>query len=259
VAEPVVTAITTAVEIYKIAEKEGLLRRIGNFLSGHKRKNVLVLGASGVGKTQFTESLIGLVQEIRREQRTQKPVKSNISVDKKPYEFTDTPGQIFHAFERKPEILKAIQGKIDGIINVVAYGYHEGDRGVEEALDERHKVRASFLQDMRQQEIDLLSEWTDNVGAAEAGKWLITLITKADLWWDQRDKVYAYYRTGPYRDALDSVTHLKPMVCGYCALRQRFFGQAPMSGMFSTVEFRDLYLDFFRVFAEAVGDVKEKA
>src|SRR4051812_33686845 len=97
------TAIKSVYTVYEIAKKENLIRRAVNFFK--KRRRILVLGASGAGKTQFVQSLgARLTNEIRRENRTQKPTKHLYEVDQKPFAFVDTPGEIGHKAERDGEV-----------------------------------------------------------------------------------------------------------------------------------------------------------
>src|SRR3954454_8278437 len=134
--------------VYEIAKKEGAVRRAINFFK--KRRKILVLGASGAGKTQFVKSLsVRIEAEIPRESRTQKPVKYLYEVTQDPFMFIDTPGEAAHADDRKPEIVKAMKGEFDGIINVVAYGYHEGDRDAAEAIGVDHVPKPDFLEARR--------------------------------------------------------------------------------------------------------------
>lgn len=250
------TGIKTAYTVYEIAKKEGAVRRAVNFFK--KRRKILVLGASGAGKTQFVKSLAARISaEIPRENRTQKPVQYLYEVSQTPYAFVDTPGESAHSHQRHPEIVKAMKGQYDGIINVVSYGYHEGDRDPSDAVGKDNLVKPDFLAARRTEEIALLQEWTGLVGTAGTGSWMLTVITKADLWWNERDIVRKHYQSGEYRNALTLVNHLNPMICSYCSLQQAFFNKAPMSGLFGTSEFQKLYADFFRVFGEAVGEAQK--
>lgn len=88
-------------------------------------------------------------------------------------------------------------GTIAGIVNVVSYGYHESrvDRNVATIGG---KASHEYLEKKRAEEIETLSEWMELLADNSVVGWLITVVTKADLWWDQRDKVLEYYSEGPY-------------------------------------------------------------
>jgi hypothetical protein len=123
-------------------------------------------------------------------------------------------------------------GGISGIVNVVSYGYHEYRIGSKNAVDSSGKVSEDFLRTHRETEIAAVQEWTPILGGQEAADWLITVVTKADLWWDRRDEVLEYYRSGSYYQSLGSAKSLHPIVLEYSSVFQKYFGKAPMSGEF---------------------------
>lgn len=58
---------------------------------------------------------------------------------------------------------------------------------------------------------------------AETAKWVLTVATKADLWWPERDRVEHYYSEGSYAEALGafkSVHTVQP----YCSVIEPFYG-----------------------------------
>ncbi len=115
---------------------------------------------------------------------------------------------------------------------MVAYGYHESRVGKKEVFDENGKIREDFLRKRRKVEIDLLKEWTELLGDKETSKWLITLVNKADLWWDKKDEILSHYETGNYYKALGSAKVLSPTALAYCAVFHKFYGESPISGFF---------------------------
>lgn len=166
--------------------------------------------------------------------RTEFAQRSHIKISKEPFIFTDTPGQIIHAAQRKAAIRKEFKekGGIAGVINVVAYGYHESRALKQPLIESAGKVNDRFLAEQREVETDLLSEWTALLGGREGVGWLITLVTKADLWWDRREEVMAHYQTGQYYQALGDAQFLNPVVLEYSSIFQKFYGQGSMSGEF---------------------------
>lgn len=127
----------------------------------------------------------------------------------------------------------AAKGGISGVINIVSYGYHEYhlDRG--SVFNADGSIRPEYLQRHRQEEISQLSEWNSLLGSPLTAKWLITLVTKADLWWDHRKDVVDHYKTGPYFAALGDAKSLQPKVIEYSSVFARFYNTAPMSGFFA--------------------------
>lgn len=70
------------------------------------------------------------------------------------------------------------------------------------------------------------------IGSRDTADWLITVVTKADLWWPARDSVLAHYSTGDYAKELANANELRPVVMEYCSVFKRYFGEAPMAGTF---------------------------
>lgn len=85
---------------------------------------------------------------------------------------------------------------------------------------------------MRERELKALGEWNQILGDRETCNWLITVVTKADLWAHQRQRVLDYYREGIYFDELGEAKRLEPVVVEYCSVIHKFFGQARLSGVF---------------------------
>jgi hypothetical protein len=155
-----------------------------------------------------------------------------ITILRQPFIFTDTPGQRAHAPRRKQAIREAMSAGIAGVINVVSFGYHEYRVGKSTAITQAGTARESFLQKHRKLEIEALDEWTGLLGDAETIDWCITVVTKADLWWDRKDEVLQYYSTGPYNEGLGHIKVIVPFVREYCSVLHKFYGEAPLSGIF---------------------------
>lgn len=244
-----------AIDIISKAHKQGWLDRLASAL--RKKQHVLVLGATGTGKTVFLESLAEVVpRAIDLMNRTEFVEKHHIKISKRPFVFADTPGQIKHARERKSAIKEAIRikGGIAGVINLVAYGYHESRAIKSPPIESSGLVSESFLEQQRKVEIDLLDEWTPLLGGrdSDAG-WLITVVTKADLWWKRRDEVMAFYESGPYYQALGEAQLLRPVVLEYCSIFQKFYGRGLMSGDFQDADRIRVKAQMIRTLLAAIG------
>lgn len=244
--------IKTAQDLYKIAKELGWIGRLKNFWK--KKRRILVLGSTGAGKTQFLDSMQKLIPDlIHHTTRTAYPNRKSFELDAASiFEFTDTPGQKLHGSLRLPAIKEAMKNA-DGVINVTAHGYHEWDVDRGEALTAKGEAKQSYLQRHREVEVEQLHEWNHLLSIGLRNPWLITVVTKADLWWDERDKVKAHYESGAYFKALGPAQGMRPSVCLYSSIRHRFFGTAPVSGFFDDQERLRLRANFFRVLFEAIG------
>lgn len=220
-----------AIELINTARKQGWLDSL--LTAVRKTHGVILLGSTGAGKTNFLTSLTATLPEaIDIMNRTEIARKYRIRIQKHPFVFTDTPGQMMHSSRRREAAREAIASGTSGIINVVSFGYHEYRISSMDAFDTDDNVKESFLEQHRQIEIEALHEWIPILGGRDAADWLITVVTKADLWWDRRDEVMEYYRSGAYYDALGGAKSLNPVVLEYCSVFHKFFGRSPMSGDF---------------------------
>ena len=204
-----------------------------------KKHRVLVLGATGAGKTAFLKSLKSVVPEaIDVMNRTEFVEKHEITLSKRPFIFKDTPGQIHHASRRREAIKEAMKtrGGIAGIINLVSYGYHESRAMPKPQITSAGEVEEAFLQRQRQIELEMLREWTPLLGGTDSANWLITVVTKADLWWQQRADVMKHYETGAYFQSLSEAQALKPVVLEYSSVFQTFYGEGHMAGDFQDAD-----------------------
>src|SRR5581483_549690 len=236
--EMIGVAVPIAKEVHKILKDRGVYEKAMDYLARRKPKDIIVLGASGTGKSSFLKSIRGLSAYIRHEDRTDKATKVKGKIGKEFFNFIDTPGEAQHKAKRS-QVLYEIYGKpFLGIINLVSYGYHEN------AIAGTHAIAGTsasetYLESRRQTEINQLAEWTSLLaGRGGPAKWLITVVTKADLWWSPTNApiVLEYYKTGKYWGALGEATEITYSVRSYSSLNQLFYGRAAMSGFYTDTQ-----------------------
>ena len=247
-----VAAAAAAVDIYKLAKELGWIDRLKTMF--RKKRRIVVLGSTGAGKTQFIRSLSKQIPDlILNTDRTKFNIAQTLDLaNQLLLVIDDTPGQAGHNVERSKAVREAML-RGHGVINVVSYGYHEWDIAADQALTKADEPRQNFLQSQRQVEIDQLAEWNGLLSAGVENPWLITVATKADLWWEQRTPVREHYESGPYFAGLGPAQAMRPAVCLYSSIYHRFYGTAPVSGYFDDAERLHLRANFFRVLFEAVG------
>jgi hypothetical protein len=244
-----------AIRLLELAIKQGWFDKLRDAL---KRKHtVLILGSTGTGKTNFVQSLTEIVPKaISHMNRTEFVKTHAIKIAKEPFNVIDTPGQVLHSSRRVKAIREAIGKGAIGVINVVSYGYHEGRTARSEALTARGRIKESFLERNRRQELLDLDDWKVLLGGPETTKWLVTVVTKADLWWSQRSDVLDHYQTGPYYRALGPARSLNPSVMEYCSVFHKFYGEGPLSGLFDEQDRVDLRAHLLRELLAAVAGAK---
>ncbi len=195
-------AITVGAQIITIAQKQGWLKRVQTTL--RKKHYVLVLGASGTGKTNFINSLTELAPEaIDRISRTASVVNHHVLIEGIPFIFIDTPGQQQHSSRRREGVQEASRKRAEGIINVVSYGYHEATASVREVVTPEKTPQSAFLEERRNEEIRSLNEWVSVISTVGDVSWLMTVVSKADLWWNDQETVLNHYNSDSYAKAIE--------------------------------------------------------
>jgi energy-coupling factor transporter ATP-binding protein EcfA2 len=244
--------VKTAVELLVIAQKQGWLERLID--SFKKKHRILVLGSSGTGKTNFIKSLTQLIPEAVHALNRSEFIKAHhLKIDGHPFVFVDTPGQHDHASKRITAIQDAMKDSVAGIINVVSYGYHEGPASLADVFEADGSLRGSFLANRRQIEIEAMAEWKTHLASREIARWLMTVITKADLWWDSREAVYYHYQFGDYGRALGAAQVLQPVVLGYSSVVHRFYDRGHIATSFDDAQRLRLRGHLFAQLIAAIG------
>ena len=162
------------------------------------RLRVLVFGAGGVGKSTVGKLL---AKKLTDEELLRGYVES-FAVERFGIGGTVTgrvlvaPGQRRreHAWDELLSMIAA--GKVHGIINVTAYGYHslEGlasykeHRAFAQGMTKQQFLHV-FLESGREEEIKQLERLVPALIRSPDKLWLLTLVTKQDLWWDKRTEV----------------------------------------------------------------------
>ncbi len=149
-----------------------------------------------------------------------------------------------------------MRGDYVGVINVVSYGYHEYEdaaRAGQPIVRPDRTVEKAYLERHQQTEIEVLHEWIPLLGYPDTIKWLMTVVTKADLWWDMRDTVTAYYLSGPYYEALGPAQALAPTVLEYCSVFRMFYGRGKLVGLLDDEGRGRLRSNLLGTLLEAIG------
>lgn len=168
-----------------------------------------------------------------------------MGVDNVPFNIIDTVGQD----SRKPDRISAIRDNMNSInliINVVCYGYHEYATGKDYAFTVKGELKRRYLSDNRKLEIEQLKEWTEILCGHDVAYKLITIITKADLWWDKQKEVIEYYKEGDYYKSLGSCTQLHPTILHYSSVHHMLYNKVPTSGYFDDTKKKKRENNYFK-------------
>lgn len=154
---------------------------------------IAVLGESGSGKSCFLNSFGGKAY-TGESTRFIESFKYTLQ-DGRRVEFFDCPGQASYKNERQKIKTRILNGHFDAIINVVCFGYNESEgTNVKIFKSGTTEVAQKYLEDNRKFELRQLKEWIDDITGQTNIKLIITLINKADVWFDEETEVLEYYK-----------------------------------------------------------------
>jgi len=179
-------------------------------LWGRKKKgeksSILIIGPGGTGKSTFGRILADQYDAILQSLGVYEE-----SIDIETYSLKDDPSVeiiVPPGQEQRRDFTwstlgqEISGGKFRGIVLVGAYGYHSffGVSFKKHRLYKSGKKEflQAFLKDRRSEEITVLNELAPFIKACNKKCWLLTLVTKQDLWWRNRAAVDNFYRIGDY-------------------------------------------------------------
>ena len=199
------------------------LRRLRYRIShGHFR--IAVLGPAGAGKTTLGRFLSGelagsggdpLYKESYDMERFRLKGDAVCSL-------LVAPGQKRRIQGREDLYQRLMKGKAAAIVNVVSYGYESlGALSFKQttlyqtlSATAGHPLTLEdflpyYFAERRQEEQAYLEAVIPSLEQAKRKVWMITLVTKEDLWWDQRDAVHAHYEQGTYNKTIEAVVNVR--------------------------------------------------
>jgi energy-coupling factor transporter ATP-binding protein EcfA2 len=181
-----------------------------------KKTRVLVIGAGGTGKTTLARFLAGEIDFLTHNSwdYTQSYAVEKLQMTgSQEAEVIVAPGQPHRRESWKIFKEQIIAGKFSGIILVNSFGYHSLNRStLKLAGDSRSKQQAleEHLDQDRNEEIAILQELSGPIKASLKQIWLMSLVTKQDLWYDEIDEVRQHYSKGPYSEVISDIRSVRP-------------------------------------------------
>lgn len=176
------------------------------------RGRILIIGPGGVGKSTLGKLLSGGSSHFD----VLGHYDESISVEKYPLgddpevEIVVPPGQPHRRdAEWEPLLADVSAGKTRGVIILAAYGHHNHGIG-EGASYKSHRLYSGnkkqflvdFLEDRRREEVAILTRLAPHVRSGVGKLWVLTLVTKEDLWDPDSAAANAFYCGGGEYDKL---------------------------------------------------------
>ena len=245
-----ITLADTAQKIGKgISKWEYYLNRF------RKPLRIAVLGESGSGKSCFLNSFGG--KEYSGEStRFIEPFIYILPTGQR-IEFFDCPGQATYRNERQKIKTRILNGHFHAIINVVCYGYNESEgTNVKVFRTGTDEVAQKYLTDNRKFEIRQLKEWIDDINSQTKLRWILTLINKADVWYEEEDEVMNYYKNGEYSQLFNGIERFCTLhYIPYCSTISPFGGK-PMILHISENDKRKLHFNVVKSIQQFILNVR---
>lgn len=199
------TVMKASVAAYKNQESlRKLTKRIGYLLTRGTLK-IAVFGPGGVGKSTLGHFVSRGGEAIRPHDYKESPVIEKYTIsDEVVGKLLVPPGQERRIEDYWPELYRQlVQGKSRGIINVVSWGYHSFELAMKDTRYfmpgmSKDEFLAAYLKAKRHRELEIIHELAPRIKDARHKLWMITLVTKQDLWWEQRADVQKHYTEGEY-------------------------------------------------------------
>lgn len=212
--------------------------KIIDFVKGEETVTVILLGASGVGKTALLKSLKNEMASTRLMDRTRTIESVKGKIKNISFEILDTPGQEGFELIRSEAMEIGKRSEYLGIIHVVCYGYHQT---IADSINQpvlNGSPNPSYLYEKRILEINEFKKWVGGQSSLiDYAKWLMTLVNKADIWWSNTNnqQIINYYKEGQYQKTLStSIAKSIPVnqTLPFCATNEGFYN-CRMSGHYT--------------------------
>ncbi|BCU09546.1 ATP-binding cassette domain-containing protein [Microcystis aeruginosa] len=209
-----IEAIGTGVGVIEISEKLfPTFKRIFNLLKNGELK-IAIFGAGGTGKSTLGKLLSGEFELSGLLQTYQE----SISIEQYKLESNKIGSVIVAPGQKRREdtwddlLRTLVGGKIKLIIHVVSWGYHSfGEFSyTQHRLYQSGMTLEEFLREYaavcRNRELDVLRRIEPHLSIADQRKTIvITLVSKQDLWWNNRLEVNKHYVEGAYEQLIQNI------------------------------------------------------
>ena len=165
---------------------------------------IAIVGAGGTGKSTLARILVSenplLVDESYDPNWT---LTEEILPGDVPVQLLVAPGQERYIATEWQQIFDRLAGaRRLGVVNVVSYGYHSVESESLSMLAETNQSSLNaerlcdYVEERRGIEIKRLASLREGLKSVKKATWMLTVVTKQDLWWMDRVQVKQHYSGG---------------------------------------------------------------
>jgi hypothetical protein len=246
-------AVSAILDAILVAKEEGWLDRIKALFG--KRHSIVVMGSTGVGKSQLIKSLsVEIGEAIKSFERTQFVERHKLNVGGTHFEFIEAPGDEYKADHRREAIRLASSKGSRLALNIVADGHHEYTHLTpSNAIDKDGHVSQDYLNEHRAIELRYLEDFCSNAVGLRGIQTVLTVISKADIWWDNSEEVLSRYRIGPYAEVIGAAG-ARHGVVGYSSVSHRLYGRGLLAQTFDDEVRQSLRTRFFSTLLQLASE-----
>jgi GTPase SAR1 family protein len=242
-------------------EHRGKIREIGEWLWKRVTKGqvrVVVFGSSGAGKSTLGATLAG--QEVTPDYKDSSHLETYKLEGGVPCSILVPPGQRSLRVSTWSDLMRDVStGQSSTVLHVVSWGLNQiGNQKYTELPDHVDGMTLDATSDayfakQRLQEMETLESFAGQVALAPGRLSLITVVTKQDLWWENRQDVRAFYEQGRYAETIAGIRnrvgeqHFTHKIWSASLLRRNIVDvdgkvlRATAAGYDDTIQLRDHY------------------
>jgi hypothetical protein len=179
----------------------------------------LFVGAAGVGKSSIVDAITSKEKTRTSEDRTREVERTRLLIKSNAVIISDTPGSLGTAetLNRRREVLKPQKQSKSILISVVSFGLHETG-----PVLRRLKSDGGYTQIHRDENVQAEIFAIKDVADLQSHEydWALTIVNKADLWWDEKAAVESCYDEGSlYWETFKTIRAQHHVICYYSCHR----------------------------------------
>ncbi|MBN9523483.1 hypothetical protein J0H58_34050 [bacterium] len=181
--------------------------------AGLTSRGILVLGPGGAGKTTFARLIAGDLDWLHDApgQYEESVGLEHFTLDDDPgVEVVVAPGQDYRRQATWPGLLRQVAtGVYRGVVLVNAFGHHTFSAASYKHHQLFKTTKEAFLTvyfaDRRAEEVRVLRQLVPHLSVCPKPVWLLSIVSKQDLWWSHHGEAEAHYQQGEYANATGEI------------------------------------------------------